>query len=354
MEVEQGKTYLMRIINAALNDELSFAIAGHNMTVVEVDVTLSETVCTVMEHLLPEIVKMRLQDFSFEDKIWLAAIEELMSQGMHNAEQALLSGCSAGGLASILHCDEFQNLLPKSCKVKCRSDAGFFLDAIDVSGGRTLRNLFGGVVQLQEIQKNLPKNCLNKLDPTSCFFPQNLVEHVETPLFLLNTAYDVWQLVSNSAPPRLQKSIVDTSKCKTVPSLGNSNIDILADDVEESHLSRYKEARRSSSNSCDRLFSTTKEDSASRSMSTKTDNYHSLPSKMELLYLDPKETLYLKSMPKLERSLEVMALLIFIILLPYYSYSTNYYNSHLLPLLKFLHLPLSDLLSKELENGDHL
>ncbi|CAI8603632.1 unnamed protein product [Vicia faba] len=133
-------------------------------------------------------------------KIWLAAIEELMSQGMDNAEQALLSGCSAGGLASIIHCDEFQSLLPKSSKVKCFSDAGFFLDAIDVSGGRTLRNLFGGVVQLQEVQKNLPKNCLNKLDPTSCFFPQNLVEHVETPLFLLNAAYDVWQVQASLAP----------------------------------------------------------------------------------------------------------------------------------------------------------
>ncbi|MCI31079.1 protein notum, partial [Trifolium medium] len=68
---------------------------------------------------------------------------------MKNADQALLSGCSAGGLASILHCDEFRSLLPKSTKVKCLSDAGFFLDATDVSGGHTLRNLFGGVVNLQ-------------------------------------------------------------------------------------------------------------------------------------------------------------------------------------------------------------
>ncbi|KAK6231609.1 hypothetical protein SCA6_001682 [Theobroma cacao] len=37
MEVEAGKTYLLRIINAALNDELFFAIAGYNMTVVEID-----------------------------------------------------------------------------------------------------------------------------------------------------------------------------------------------------------------------------------------------------------------------------------------------------------------------------
>ncbi|MBA0832432.1 hypothetical protein Goarm_016821 [Gossypium armourianum] len=37
MEVELRKTYLLRIINAALNDDLFFAISGHNMMLVEVD-----------------------------------------------------------------------------------------------------------------------------------------------------------------------------------------------------------------------------------------------------------------------------------------------------------------------------
>lgn len=43
--------------------------------------------------------------------------------------QALLSGCSAGGLASILKCDEFRGLFPSRTKVKCLSDGGLFLDA---------------------------------------------------------------------------------------------------------------------------------------------------------------------------------------------------------------------------------
>lgn len=47
--------------------------------------------------------------------------------------QALLSGCSAGGLASILHCDEFRELLPRNTKVKCLGDAGLFLDAYGFS-----------------------------------------------------------------------------------------------------------------------------------------------------------------------------------------------------------------------------
>jgi len=39
LPVEGGKTYLLRIVNAALNEELFFKIAGHKLTVVEVDAT---------------------------------------------------------------------------------------------------------------------------------------------------------------------------------------------------------------------------------------------------------------------------------------------------------------------------
>ncbi|KAH9731061.1 Pectin acetylesterase 6 [Citrus sinensis] len=134
-------------------------------------------------------------------RIWLTAMQDLMAKGMQNADQALLSGCSAGGLASILHCDEFRDLFPKTTKVKCLSDAGMFLDAVDVSGGHTLRNMFAGVVSLQEVQKNLPITCTSQLDPTSCFFPQNLVANIKTPMFLLNAAYDAWQVQASLAPP---------------------------------------------------------------------------------------------------------------------------------------------------------
>ncbi|KAL6964560.1 Pectin acetylesterase 12 [Sarracenia purpurea var. burkii] len=134
-------------------------------------------------------------------RIWAAAVEDLMSKGMRYANQALLSGCSAGGLASILHCDEFRNVFPRSTKVKCLSDAGLFLDAVDVSGGRTLRNLFHGIVNLQGVPKNLPSTCTNHLDPTSCFFPENLIANVKTPLFILNAAYDSWQVQDSLVPP---------------------------------------------------------------------------------------------------------------------------------------------------------
>lgn len=133
-------------------------------------------------------------------RIWFAAMEDLMSKGMRYANQALLSGCSAGGLASILHCDEFRALFPRRTKVKCLGDAGMFLDAVDIAGGRTLRSFFGGVVNFQGVAKNLPRTCTYRMDATSCFFPQNIVANVRTPLFLLNTAYDVWQIQESLAP----------------------------------------------------------------------------------------------------------------------------------------------------------
>ncbi|CBI31539.3 unnamed protein product, partial [Vitis vinifera] len=37
LNVESGKTYMLRIVNAAVNDELFFKISGHQLTVVEVD-----------------------------------------------------------------------------------------------------------------------------------------------------------------------------------------------------------------------------------------------------------------------------------------------------------------------------
>ncbi|CAA2956325.1 laccase-4-like [Olea europaea subsp. europaea] len=39
LSVEPSKTYMLRVINAALNEELFFKIAGHKLTVVEVDAT---------------------------------------------------------------------------------------------------------------------------------------------------------------------------------------------------------------------------------------------------------------------------------------------------------------------------
>ncbi|XP_038883316.1 laccase-11 [Benincasa hispida] len=53
LEVESGKTYLLRIINAALNDELFFAIASHSLTVVEIDAVYTKPFTTTAILIAP-------------------------------------------------------------------------------------------------------------------------------------------------------------------------------------------------------------------------------------------------------------------------------------------------------------
>ncbi|KAG6414814.1 hypothetical protein SASPL_122188 [Salvia splendens] len=59
-------------------------------------------------------------------RIFDAVVDDLLAKGMGVGENAILSGISAGGLATILHCDGFRARLPDVGRVKCLSDGGFF------------------------------------------------------------------------------------------------------------------------------------------------------------------------------------------------------------------------------------
>ncbi|XP_040985861.1 pectin acetylesterase 8-like isoform X1 [Juglans microcarpa x Juglans regia] len=133
-------------------------------------------------------------------RVWLAIIEDLLSKGMRSAENAILSGCSAGGLTSILHCDNFRALVPIGAKVKCLADAGYFINAKDVSGAQHIEAFYSEVVATHGSAKNLPSSCTSKMRPGLCFFPQNMVQQIKTPIFLVNAAYDSWQIKNILAP----------------------------------------------------------------------------------------------------------------------------------------------------------
>ncbi|XP_031093459.1 pectin acetylesterase 9-like [Ipomoea triloba] len=142
-------------------------------------------------------------------RIWQAIINDLLPKGLGQASKALLSGCSAGGLSTFLHCDSLTSYLPKTTTVKCLSDAGFFLDGKDLSLKYTMRSFYQSMVVLHGAGNILNKNCMNTLsNPHLCVFPQYALPHIQTPFFILNTAYDVFQfhhiLAPTSADPTAQ------------------------------------------------------------------------------------------------------------------------------------------------------
>ncbi|BBH06117.1 Pectinacetylesterase family protein [Prunus dulcis] len=119
--------------------------------------------------------------------IWEAVMDELLSVGLSKAKQALLSGCSAGGLATLIHCDDFRRLLPTDATVKCLADA-------DVLQHRTMRAFYHDVVILQGLAKSLHQDCVTRMEPSKCLFPEEIIKNINTPVFLVNPAYDFWQI----------------------------------------------------------------------------------------------------------------------------------------------------------------
>ncbi|KAK1430795.1 hypothetical protein QVD17_13810 [Tagetes erecta] len=120
-------------------------------------------------------------------RVFNAIVEELMSIGMKDAQNALLSGCSAGGLASILHCDKFHAYFSPSTRVKCVSDAGFF--------------------------PHVDQRKIYLSSVLQCFYPQFTMPYINTPIFIVNSAYDTWQ-VSNMFATNESDPNGEFTKCK--------------------------------------------------------------------------------------------------------------------------------------------
>ncbi|MQL98845.1 hypothetical protein Taro_031563 [Colocasia esculenta] len=128
-------------------------------------------------------------------RVFEAVMEDLLAKGMQHAKNALLSGCSAGGLTSVLHCDRFRALLPAAARVKCLTDGGYFINVKDLVGEDSIKTYFNNIVETHGSAKNLPESCTSRMNPNLCFFPQYLVPNIRTPLFVLNSAIDSWQVV---------------------------------------------------------------------------------------------------------------------------------------------------------------
>ncbi|KAI5073612.1 hypothetical protein GOP47_0011625 [Adiantum capillus-veneris] len=160
------------------------------------------------------------------NRIWKAVMEDLLARGMNRGSQALLSGESAGGLASLIHCNAFRGLFLEDVDVKCLSDAGIFLDIPDINGNQFVQSYFRKVVTLQNIG-NLPKGCTSERDPGQCFLAQHFLEEIYTPTFILQSAYDTYQ-VQNFLVPRMDDTSGNWAPCKAKPKMcSTEEIDVL-------------------------------------------------------------------------------------------------------------------------------
>jgi len=126
-----------------------------------------------------------------------AEIESLLNdRGMNEATDVVVSGCSAGGLATFLHCDHWATAIMTAtngaAKVVCMPDSGFFLD--EELGPKYHLNMQKVYTLHQSSSKGLNAACVAAEDDTSnCIFAQHTLPYIKTPIFMLQSQYDSWQ-----------------------------------------------------------------------------------------------------------------------------------------------------------------
>ena len=124
------------------------------------------------------------------------------------AETVLLTGCSAGGLATYLHTDYVQTQMPKSVtKYGASAISGFFLMHNTVEGNPVYPTEMKYIFGLANSTNGVNADCIAakaEADKWQCNFAQESYAYTKSPTFPLNSALDSWQtacIYTSELPP---------------------------------------------------------------------------------------------------------------------------------------------------------
>jgi len=126
-----------------------------------------------------------------------AIINDLLyNRGFQFAESVILTGSSAGSMAAIFQADYIASKFPPNIPVRVLADAGFFIDTASI-GGKSLPIAFKKIFEMQNSSAGLNQDCVRerKKEAWKCFLPTIATQYVKTPMFVLNSAYDIWALI---------------------------------------------------------------------------------------------------------------------------------------------------------------
>jgi len=122
-----------------------------------------------------------------------AAIDYLTRHANFDAAtEVILTGNSAGGLATYYHADWLASMLSPVVRLHSAPDSGFF--ATDPAY-RKWPDALLNMVQFMNATAGLDASCVAALsatggDPATCAFPEVVAKHISTPLFVVNSRFD--------------------------------------------------------------------------------------------------------------------------------------------------------------------
>eukprot|EP00794_Sanderia_malayensis_P014250 gene14250-15736_t len=125
-----------------------------------------------------------------------AVISDLTKRGISNAEGIILTGSSAGSMTAMFAVDRLAEQLP-NVPMHVLSDAGYFIETQPM-GGKNVGSMFQKIYEMQDAAGGLNQDCVAAFGAKmawKCFLPQHTFKFIKHPVFVLNSAYDVWALL---------------------------------------------------------------------------------------------------------------------------------------------------------------
>jgi len=116
------------------------------------------------------------------------------------AENLIISGISAGGLASLVYSNYFQEILPKTIRVKTISDSGVFFDFehVNKSNNYSFSSVWKNL--LIDTKPEFPEGFLESYckfkqnEHWKCFLPEYFAGEIQVPVFFILSLYDSYSI----------------------------------------------------------------------------------------------------------------------------------------------------------------
>jgi len=140
------------------------------------------------------------------DKVWFRGLKNLDAamrdlydnKNLSYASNVLLTGCSAGGLATYLHTDYVHRWMPPTVqKYKAASISGYFLQHETVEYKPVYPNEMSTIYYLANATSGVSAECVADKAPGyewECNFAPEAYKYIHAPFFAINSIYDSWQV----------------------------------------------------------------------------------------------------------------------------------------------------------------
>eukprot|EP00929_Paragymnodinium_shiwhaense_P007595 TRINITY_DN111505_c0_g1_i1.p1 TRINITY_DN111505_c0_g1~~TRINITY_DN111505_c0_g1_i1.p1 ORF type:complete len:432 (-),score=79.13 TRINITY_DN111505_c0_g1_i1:258-1553(-) len=129
-----------------------------------------------------------------------AVFDTLLTMGLKNATNVMLTGASAGGLATFLHTDYIHGRLlasaPNLQKFRSVPMSGFFLLHKTVEDKPVYPEQMKAMFELANSTAGVDSKCIAAKEASTkwmCGFAEHVYEHIEAPIFPVNSALDSFQ-----------------------------------------------------------------------------------------------------------------------------------------------------------------